>query len=96
MRRKQTQHIGEILKEFINVMKISRKMNEMRVINGWENLVGKQISKYTSQVSIKNRTLFVSLTSSVIRNELFLHREQLLKNINESAGMQLIEQIVLR
>ena len=45
---------------------------------------------------IKNQVLYVSLSSSVIRQELMMGREMLIRNLNAQVGSQVIVNIVFR
>ena len=96
MRRSNTQTIGEVLREYIDAMHIRRKLKESRLEKQWEELLGKNAASLTSKLYIKDRVLYVHLNSSVLRNELLMMRETLIKRINEKAGEELITKIILR
>lgn len=84
------------MREYIDAMHIRRKLKESRLEKQWEELLGKNAASLTSKLYIKDRVLFVHLNSSVLRNELLMMRETLIKRINEKAGEELITKIVLR
>jgi hypothetical protein len=69
------------------------KLAETRLINYW-NGMNPAISRYTSNLFIKNRILYVKLKSSVLKNELMMLREQLTINLNREAGRNVIDNIV--
>ncbi|MCD4832398.1 MAG: DUF721 domain-containing protein [Bacteroidales bacterium] len=96
MRKKNTQKIDEVVKEYLKAFKIDDKLKEVRLIKSWEEVVGKTIARSTSNIYIKNRKLFVKLNSSVIRNELFMLREGLKKALNDKAGEEIIDEIILK
>ena len=96
MRKSNTQTLGEAIKNYLKALHIDEKINEVRLINSWEEVIGKTIAKATTNIYIKNKTLFVYLNSSVIRNELFMLKEEILKALNEKAGEKIIERIVLK
>lgn len=96
MRKSNTQTLGEAIKDYLKALHIDKKINEVRLINSWEEVIGKTIAKATTKIYIKNKTLFVYLNSSVIRNELFMLKEEILKVLNEKAGEKIIEKIVLK
>ncbi len=96
MRKSNTQPIGEVLKEYIKALKIGPRMKEMHIVNHWEDLMGKSVANRTRSVYIKNRTLYVSLKSSVLRNELTMMRQAIIDKLNEQAGEKLIDRIVIR
>ena len=96
MRRSKTISLAEAMKDYIREMNLEDKLTEVNLINSWEELVGKAISSRTSKIYIKEKTLFVHLNSSVVRNELLMLREALREKLNEKAGSEVIKDIVLR
>lgn len=96
MRKKNTQKIEEVINEYLKALKIDDKLKEVQLIKSWDEIVGRTIARSTSNIYIKNRKLFVSLNSSVIRNELFMLRDGLLKALNDRAGEKIIDEIILK
>ncbi len=96
MRRKNTQTIGEVLQEYVEAMKMSRKLKESRIERQWSELLGKNAAALTRKVVIRNKVLYVYLDSSVLRNELLMMRETLISRINEMAGEELVTKVVLK
>jgi predicted nucleic acid-binding Zn ribbon protein len=96
MRKKNTQKIDEVVKEYLKAFKIDDKLKEVKLIRSWDEVVGKTIARSTSNIYIKNRKLFVKLNSSVIRNELFMLRDGLKKALNDKVGECIIDEIILK
>jgi F0F1-type ATP synthase delta subunit len=97
MRRKNSQTVREVLKDFFkDNAELYEKMLEIRVQRGWGEILGPMIQQYTRNIYVKNHVLYVSLTSSVLRSELTLCREKLIKSLNEYAGSDVIYDIVIR
>jgi predicted nucleic acid-binding Zn ribbon protein len=96
MRRSNTQTIAEVLREYIEALGLRRKLKESRLEKQWEELLGKNAASLTRKLYIKEGVLYVHLNSSVLRNELLMMRETLIKRINEKAGEELVTKIVLR
>lgn len=96
MRRSKTISLAEALKDYVKEMKLEGKLNEIGLINSWEEVVGKAISTRTSKVYIKDQVLYVYLSSSVVRNELLMLRQALKEKLNAKAGSDVIKDIVLR
>jgi predicted nucleic acid-binding Zn ribbon protein len=91
MRRSKTISLAEAMKDYIREMKLEGKL-----VNSWEEIVGKAISTRTTKVYIKDHILYVHLNSSVVRNELLMLREALREKLNKKAGSEIIKEIVLR
>lgn len=96
MRRSKTISLAEAMKDYIKEMNLEGKLNEIGIINSWEETVGKAIASRTSKVYIKDKILYIHLTSSVVRNELLMLRQALKEKLNEKAGSEVIKDIVLR
>jgi len=97
MRRSETQHFGSILQQYLNAIDIHGKLKEIRLIDAWPNVVGNMIAKKTNKLLIKKRVLFAYMSSSVAKNELLmLDPKGIVKALNEKAGAELIDDIVIR
>ena len=90
MIHQNTQTLGEALREFFEGnSELRGKILEIRVQRGWRELFGPMVAQYT-------RELYVFLTSSVLRNELVMCRERMMKRLNEYAGSEVIKDIMIR
>jgi len=96
MRRKETQKISDILKEFTKESNLDQKLQETRLVENWGKMLGPMIENSTRKIFISNRVLFVYLESSVIRHELFMMRTKIQDALNNSVGENVIDNIVFR
>jgi len=96
MRRSKTISLAEAINDYIKEMNLTGKLNETGILNSWEEVVGKAISSRTTKIYIKDKVLFVHLSSSVVRNELLMLREELKNKLNQKAGAEVIRDIVFR
>lgn len=96
MRRSNTQSLSDVLKEYIEKNRIESKLKEVDVVNSWEELLGKTIAGYTRNIYIRNRILYVEISSSVVKNELFMMREEICRRLNENAGRDVISKIIFK
>jgi predicted nucleic acid-binding Zn ribbon protein len=96
MRRKNTQALGEVIQKYLEAMDIDGKLKEVRLIKSWESVVGKMISNKTNKLFIKDKKLFVYLSSSIARSELSMIKDDLITRLNQQAGEEVIEDIVLK
>jgi len=96
MRRNNAEQIGDVIRKFFRINGLESPLNEYRLVQAWKDVVGPVISKYTSNLYIKNQILYVHLTSSVLRQELMMGRDILVRNLNEKVGAQVIVNIIFR
>ena len=86
----------DILKEFIHVNKLDSGMDKVDVEQAWKNLMGNGVNNYTEEVLLKNTTLYVKLSSAVLRNELSYGKDKIIRMINEEMGKEVVKSLVLR
>lgn len=97
MIRKNSQTIGEVIRDFLEENKhLQQKLHEKRIEHAWTEVLGEMVMRYTRNLYVKNRILYVSISSSVLRNELNLSRERLTESLNRHAGAHVIDGIVIR
>ena len=95
-RKRNNLSLGEALKEFISENKLQGGIDKVKVIEAWKKLMGNGVDNYTTAVELRNDTLYVSLSSSVLREELSHGRSKIIQMLNEELGKELIKQLVLR
>jgi predicted nucleic acid-binding Zn ribbon protein len=96
MRRSKTISLAEAMQDYIREMNLEEKLNEIGIINSWEETVGKAISSRTTKIFIRDQILYVHLNSSVVRSELLMFKQALLVKLNGKAGSEVIKDIVFR
>lgn len=96
MRKSKTQNISEIISLILKQNGLDNKLAEVRALRSWEELLGKTVARYTKNLFIKDKILYVSLNSSIVRNELMMIRDELIKRLNEKAGKQVIDRIIVK
>lgn len=95
-RNAENTRIGDVLKDFIQTNKLEKGLDKVGVKEAWHAVMGKAISKYTTNILLERDTLFVQLSSSVLREELSYGKEKIIKLLNEELGKELIKKLVLR
>jgi len=93
MRRSNAQSLTEVLRRFMRTEGLETPLNQYRLVQAWPQVMGDGIAHYTEEVFIKNQTLFVKISSAVLRNDLNLSRATLVKRLNEHVGAQVITDI---
>lgn len=96
MRKRNTELLSDVIRQVLKEQHLDKPLNEKRLIEAWPLVLGNNIVQYTSELQIKNSVLYVSLTSSVLRHDLFLSREEIKKSLNKQVGAEVIVDIVFR
>ena len=73
--------VGDVLQQIIKVNKLQPGMDQIDVKDAWSNLMGNGVNSYTRNVILKGGTLYVELTSSVLREELSHGKSKIIKMI---------------
>jgi predicted nucleic acid-binding Zn ribbon protein len=94
--RRNTQNIGDVIRAYLKQSGLEKPLKERQLIQSWESLLGKTVARATTRIFVKDRKLFVYLRSSVIRNELFMLQKEILKKLNEAAGEEILDEIILK
>lgn len=88
--------IGDVLKDFVKTNKLNKGLDKVQVIEVWNSLMGPAIEKYTTNIKLERETLYVELSSSVLREELSYGKQKIIDLLNEELGRVLIKELVLR
>ncbi|MBU2061003.1 DUF721 domain-containing protein [Flavobacterium frigidarium] len=88
--------VGDVLQQIIKVNKLQPGMDQIDVKDAWSNLMGNGVNSYTRNVILKGGTLYVELTSSVLREELSHGKSKIIKMINEELRRDVVTAVVLR
>lgn len=88
--------IGDILKEIIQVNNLQLGIDEIAVKEAWKSLMGNGVNTYTKNVILKKNTLYVELTSAVLREELSYGKDKIIKMINDELRRDIVKAVVLR
>ena len=85
--------LSDLIPNMLSENKLQKGMDQFVVKEAWEDVMGKGVMSYTESVSIRNNTLFVKLSSSALREELYYGRKKIVDMLNESLKKVLIKSI---
>ena len=88
--------VGDVLKQIIDTNKLQPGMDQVSVKDAWKSLMGNGVNTYTRNVVLKGGTLYVELTSAVLREELGYGKDKIIQMINEELGREVVRDVVLR
>ena len=98
MAKRNNEHISisDALKEFVETNKLEKGLNKVNVADAWASLMGNGVNNYTTSVNLERDTLYVQLTSSVLREELSYGKQKIINMLNEELGKEIIKKLILR
>ena len=88
--------LKEAIEQLLNAYGMKDRINESKLINSWETVVGSLIQRHTLDLHIKRKVLYVKVDSAALRNEISYSKENLIKDLNKYVGSIVINDIVLR
>ena len=86
----------DALSAFIQKNKLEKGIDKVDAREAWAKLMGNGVNNYTTEIELRFDTLYVSLSSSVLREELSLGKSKIIRMINEEIGKELVKKLVLR
>lgn len=88
---------GDAMHSFLNKSgRIKRGVQAHQITDVWETLMGKTIARYTDQLQIVNKTLFITTAVAPLRQELNFQKDNIIKRVNELLGEDSITEVVVR
>ncbi len=88
--------IDSLIKFFIKENNLENGLENVKIKDMWHELMKNGVTNYTTDINLKNGTLYIKLKSSVLREELSYGKEKIVKLLNEKLKKDLIKKIVLR
>ena len=93
MFKREVKSINDILQQFLRKEGLETPLQQKRLIDAWDNVVGPMVARYTQEKFIKNQILFVKITNPALRQDLSMMRQQLTRRLNEVVGSLVISDV---
>lgn len=88
--------ISDVIKAFIENNKLQSGMDKIDVEKAWKDVMGNGVNTYTREVILKGTTLYVTLTSAVLREELSYGKQKIILMLNDELRKDVVKVLVLR
>jgi len=95
-RKRKPTELGALVDELLVKYRISHDSLEHSIREKWPELVGVANASYSHPVVVERNLLVVLVSHSVVRNELFLHRDSILAKLRKLPGCAEIKGLALR
>lgn len=90
------QPMKELIDRMLRAYGLGDKLDEMTLVKGWEEVVGKMISKHTKDIYFKSGILYVTLDSSTVRQELSYAKTAIIENLNRKVKKRILKEIIFK
>lgn len=96
MRRDNELSIGDAIKGFLRANQLDDKLLETEIYQRWEELAGREINLKTKKVKFQKGELSIFLSSSVVRQELSMRKEEFRAELNMRLKGRPVRKLYLR
>ncbi len=96
MRKTNEQSVKDVLRELLEAYRLKSRLDETRIREIWSQVMGQFIANYTTEIKLRKKTLYVSIGSAALRQELNYGRDKIRRNMNEALGEDVIDNVEVR
>ena len=87
--------IKNLINTFLKENKLENGLLDLEVKKVWFEVMENGIANYTKDINLKNKTLYIKLSSPSLKQELSYGKEKLKNLINQKFEKEIINRIVL-
>ena len=95
-KRRATQSLSAVVEQLLQKHQIGRESPEHTIREHWPAIVGVANASYSHPGMIERNRLIVLAGHAVVRNELFMHREEIVTRIKQLPGCEHVKAIHVR
>ena len=88
--------LAKLINDVIESKGWQDKLDETKVPQIWEEIVGENLSKVIKVIKVENGVIYVKTDSSTWNTEVRLRAEQIIEKVNSKIGKKVINEIKLR
>lgn len=88
--------LSEVIVEVLKSDNLGVKLLENRAVSLWKVVLGPTVNRHTKHVALHDGIMHVELTSSVVRQELLMMKQQIIDALNKATGQDIIRDIHFR
>ncbi|NUN68110.1 MAG: DUF721 domain-containing protein [Bacteroidetes bacterium] len=96
IRKENMQSIGDALKQLVQSLGIEKQVEQYKIFDVWNEVVGPQVAKVAQPERIQNGVLIVAVNNAPWRSELTFRKRELLEKIHERTNSASITDIKFR
>jgi hypothetical protein len=93
-RKRDSLNIGDAIEHWMDQLRVRGKYKESYIIQNWEKIMGAPIAKRTTNLYIRNKKLYIHLSSAPLKSELNQSKHKVVELLNKAAGDKVIEDVV--
>lgn len=93
----ETKSLGDLMKDLLPSAlgaNAAKGFEAMQIVDAWKKVLGQLMAKYSARERFSGGTLFVTITSPALRQELFMNRKAVIEKINAELGSALVKEVI--
>ncbi len=88
--------MGDAIKQFLKSSRIKGDIQAFQIETVWEELMGKTVARYTDNIRIVHKTLYITTSVAPLKQELLYQKEKIKLRVNEALGTNEIQEVVIQ
>jgi predicted nucleic acid-binding Zn ribbon protein len=93
-RKKDATPLADAFQDLLTSYRLEDTFQEKLLLASWPTLMGKTIADRTGNLYIKDKKLFVKITSGPVKKELQLNKSKVMALIETEVGKGVVEEII--
>lgn len=94
--KRPTQSLAAVVEQLLDKHKIGRESPEQVIREHWPEVVGTANAAFSHAVAIERNRLLILASHAVVRNELYIHREEILARVKTLPGCATVKSLNIR
>ena len=82
-----------ILERFLRKENLIERIEDEEVIYQFKRILGSNLIKYIDSAKFKDGTIYLKLTSSVLKNEISFEKTKIIEKVNKEMTKKLVKEI---
>ncbi len=93
-RTSNSESLNDIISQVLKAQNLEAPLLDKQAEDAWHKVGGDAFKKFTTKVEARKGVLYLSLSSSVVRNELMMAKSLIIKNLNKELGTDVVKDVV--
>jgi len=95
MNRHNDKEIKDLVSNFIDAFQLRPQFTAYQIRQFWAKEMSPMVNRYTSDIKVRGKKLFIYVSSAPVKHDLFIQREQIKKLINDQLETPFIEEVII-
>lgn len=94
-RQTNDESLGKVIERMVAAYGFKHKLQEVKIRAGWESSMGQTIAKYTQNIRLKDKRLYIHIQAASLRQELAYNKDKIVQWANDLLGEKAVEEVLI-